>query len=73
MARFDDEPDVELTGRMIDQGSGKAFHFRPDFGEEEELWVPRSQADWVPDPDGDGNGTLMVKAWLARKNGWRSS
>lgn len=73
MARFADEPDVELTGRLIDQGSAKAFRFAPDFGQEEEIWLPRSQADWIPDPDSDeGQGIMMVRAWLATKNGWRN-
>lgn len=73
MARFGDEPDVELAGRLIDNGSGKAFHFAPDFGPEDEIWIPRSQATWVPDPDGDGAGTMFVKAWLAKKNDWSNA
>lgn len=71
---FRDEPDVELQGKLIDNGSAKAFHFEPDFGQEDELWIPRSQAEWVPDPDSDERrGTMFVKAWLAKKNGWSNA
>jgi hypothetical protein len=73
MARFGDEPDVELAGRLIDNGSAKAYHFAPDFGQEDELWIPRSQSTWVPDPDGDGAGIMFVKSWLANKNGWTNA
>lgn len=71
MARFGDEPDIELVGRLAHNGSQKAYAFIPDFGDDEIVWVPRSQAEWVPDTDRDDKGgTMLVKAWLARKNGW---
>lgn len=66
----DDEPDVELLGR-IDGSTPASYKFWPDFGPEDMHFIPHSQAIWVPDPDSDtGRGTMFVKAWLAKKNGW---
>jgi len=72
MARFNDDPDIELVGCLVDNGSAKAYHFQPDFGQDEPIWVPRSQADWIPDPDRseEKGGTLMIRAWIAKKEGW---
>lgn len=70
---WDSGPDFEMAGVLIDNGSPKAYHFCPDYGSEEELWIPRSQADWIPDPDSEEKrGTMLVRNWLARKNGWNN-
>jgi hypothetical protein len=70
MARFDDEKDTELQGVLVGNGSAKAYHFMADNWKDPD-WIPRSQADWIPDPDRtDGGGTMMIRAWLARKNDW---
>lgn len=71
MSRFGDDPDVEMTGCLASNGSAKAYHFQPDFGSDEALWIPRSQADWLPEiGDDEKRGTMKVRAWLARKNEW---
>lgn len=70
MARFGDKPDIELTG-ILEGNTPKAFIFMPDFGEEEKVFVPKSQAEWIPDLDShERRGIMVVRAWLAEKNGW---
>lgn len=70
MARFADQPDIELTGVLVSNGSKMAYNFMADTWTAPE-WLPRSQADWVPDPDrSDGGGTMLIRAWLAKKNNW---
>lgn len=67
---FNSEADVEIVG--VNRGPrGKAILFQPDFMDEE-IFIPASQCDFVPDPDSDeeGRGTMFVRAWLARKEGW---
>lgn len=67
-----DDPDVELTGILVSNGSAKAYQFLMDFGEPDPVWVPRSQAEWLPDLDSDEKrGTMKVRAWLAKRNGWQ--
>jgi hypothetical protein len=67
---FNDDPDIELQGVLIGS-SAKAYQFLCDWWKEPE-WVPKSQAEWVPDPESSENrGTMFVRAWLAKKNGWR--
>jgi hypothetical protein len=69
----DNDPDVELQGR-VDGTTPGAYKFWPDFGPDEMLFIPKTQADWVPDPDSTtGAGTMLVRAWLANKNGWQNA
>lgn len=72
MPRWDDEPDIELTGRLVEPYSSQAaWCFEADTWNQPE-WLPKSQTTWVPDRNStEKGGTMFVKAWLARKNGWR--
>lgn len=72
MGRYDHEADHEFTG--ISHGvRGKAILFTSDF-DTEDWFVPLSQCDFVPEEGASeaGRGTLFVRAWLARKNGWKN-
>lgn len=64
-----DDPDVELTGDMIGP-RGKAWHFQPDFMGDP-IFVPMSQCDVIPlVGESEGRVTLMVRGWLAKREGW---
>lgn len=71
MARFDDEPDIELTGHLSEPYSTpSAWYFEADTWTEPE-WLPKSQTTWVADETStERAGNMFIKAWLAKKNGW---
>lgn len=65
----DEQPDVELMGRMIGP-RGKSWYFEADFLDEP-IYIPQSQCDVVPLPqDGEGRCVVHVRHWLAAKEGW---
>jgi len=68
MGRY--EPDVEFQGVSFGT-QGASLYFRGDFWDKPEN-VPLSQCSFEPDPlsEEPGRGTLTVRGWLARKNGW---
>lgn len=66
---WDNSPDIELIGRMIGP-RGAAWHFEADFLDEP-IFIPKSQCDVIPMPeDGEGRCRVMVRAWIAKKEGW---
>jgi len=68
MGRY--EPDVEFQG--VSHGTrGASLYFQGDFWAEPQ-YVPLSQCSFEPDPlsEEEGRGTLTVRGWLVRKNGW---
>lgn len=59
-----------MNGRVV-FATPKAILFEGYFMDGQE-WMPRSQCiiEYHPDAAFDGEATIMVKDWLAKKNGW---
>ena len=58
---------VELAFDHIEHMSGRAQAILFDFGEEEPVWVPKSQID-MDEFDPESN-VVPVKEWFANKEG----
>lgn len=67
----DEETDVPIEGVLVEPYSTqKAWRFQGDFWDDAE-WIPKSNAKFTPDPDSEEHrGTMYVREWLAKKNGW---
>lgn len=57
---------VEVEAK-IEHATSKAVLIEPTLGDK--CWIPRSQIIQQSEPDGDGNVILIVKMWIAEKNG----
>lgn len=70
---FNSGPDVELTGVAIGR-FGKSILFHGDYMEEP-AFIPVSQSEFTPEEGAEeaGRGTIRVRGWLAKKNGWREA
>jgi hypothetical protein len=54
---------LEVVGEVMHE-TDKAYLFRPTelAGDEEDVWLPKSQCEWV-------EGMMLVPMWLAEEKG----
>lgn len=58
---------VEFEGK-VEVTTAKAYLIIPTMGPAE-VWLPKSQVISMSDADMDGNRTLVITEWIAKKNG----